>query len=152
MRIPEWTFPVINRVMRLLLHSPMHGLMSDNIMVMYFRGRRTGRRRWTPVRYLPEGEGSVLCLTGRETGWWPNLLDPAPVELQLVGRRVAATAHALPDDAEHKDAALRRMLERFPEDAAYHGIDVRRGQPISEEQYRQAAARDVLVVFELKGE
>lgn len=151
MRIPEWFFPVVNRVVRLLLHSPLHGVMSGNIMVVYFRGRRTGRRRWTPVRYLPEGEGGVLCLTGRETGWWPNFLDPGPVELQLAGRRVAATAHALPDDAERKNAALRRMLERFPADAAYHGIAARRGQPISEEQYRQAVARDVLVVFKRKG-
>lgn len=151
MRIPEWFFPVVNRVVRLLLHSPLHGVMSGNIMVVYFRGRRTGRRRWTPVRYLPEGEGGVLCLTGRETGWWPNFLDPGPVELQLAGRRVAATAQALPDDAERKNAALRRMLERFPADAAYHGITARRGQPISEEQYRQAVARDVLVVFKRKG-
>lgn len=151
MRIPEWFFPVVNRVVRLLLHSPLHGVMSGNIMVVYFRGRRTGRRRWTPVRYLPEGEGGVLCLTGRETGWWPNFLDPGPVELQLAGRRVAATAQALPDDAERKNAALRRMLERFPADAAYHGIAARRGQPISEEQHRQAVARDVLVVFKRKG-
>ena len=186
MRIPEFLFPVINRVMRLLLHSPLHRLMSGNIMVVYFRGRRTGRAGWTPVRYLPEGEGGVLCLrrlaplshtfrllfywkthgfrrhavavigarrlTGRETGWWPNLLEPAPVELQLAGRRMAATAQALPDDAERKNAALRRMLGRFPADAAYHRIAARRGQPISDEQYRQAVARDVLVVFELKEE
>ena len=149
MRIPDMFFPVVNRVMRLLLHSPLHRLMSGNIMVLYFRGRRSGRRRWTPVRYLREGEGSVFCLTGRETGWWPNLLDEAPVELRLAGRRVAATAQALPDDAQRKDAALRRMLGRFPADAAYHGIVLRRGEGISEEQYRQAVARDVLVVFQL---
>ncbi len=150
MRIPDMFFPVVNRVMRLLLHSPLHRLMSGNVMVLYFRGRRTGQHRWTPVRYLREGEDGVICLTGRETGWWPNLLGEAPVELQLGGRRVAATAQALPDDAERKDAALRQMMERFPADAAYHGIVLRRGEGISEEQYRQAVARDVLVIFHLK--
>lgn len=150
MRIPDMFFPVVNRVMRLLLHSPLHRLMSGNVMVLYFRGRRTGQRRWTPVRYLRDGEGGVICLTGRETGWWPNLLGEASVELQLAGRRVAATAQALPDDAQRKDAALRRMMERFPADAAYHGIALRRGEGISEDQYRQAVARDVLVVFQLE--
>ena len=150
MRIPDMFFPVVNRVMRLLLHSPLHRLMSGNVMVLYFRGRRTGQRRWTPVRYLRDGEDSVFCLTGRETGWWPNLLGEASVELQLAGRRVAATAQALPDDAERKDAALRIMMERFPADAAYHGIVLRRGEAISEEQYRQAVARDVLVVLQIK--
>ena len=119
MRIPEPFFPVINRVMRLLLNSPLHGLMSGSVMVIYFTGRRTGRRRSTPVRYLREAESRVVCLTGRETGWWPNFLDPCDVELQLAGRRVAALAHAQPDDTEHKTSVLRETLERFPADAPF---------------------------------
>ena len=150
MRIPEVFFPVINRLMRLLLHSPLHRLLSANIMVIYYQGRRTGVARWTPVRYLRDGEDELFCLTGRETGWWPNFLDPAAVELQLAGRRVSATARALPDDAERKEDALRRMLARFPSDAGYHGITLRRGDEPTDDQYRQAVARDVLVRFELR--
>ena len=92
MRIPEPFFPVLNRVMRLLLNSPLHGLMSGSVMVVYFTGRKTGRQRSTPVRYLHEGDTRVVCLTGRETGWWPNFLEPRDVELQLAGQRVAARA------------------------------------------------------------
>ena len=127
MRIPEPFFPLINRVMKLLLNSPLHGLMSDSIMVVYFTGRKSGRRRSTPVRYLREDDNTVVCLTGRETGWWPNFRDPAAVELQLAGKRVVAQAHARPDDSARKEAVLRRVLERFPADAAYHGIVVKRG-------------------------
>lgn len=150
MRIPEVFFPVINRLMRPLLHSPLHRLLSANIMVIYYQGRRTGVARWTPVRYLRDGEDALFCLTGRETGWWPNFLDPAGVELQLAGRRVPAIARALPDDAERKEDALRRMLARFPSDAGYHDITLRRGDEPTDDQYRQAAARDVLVRFELR--
>ena len=152
MRLPEPLFPLINRVMRPLLHSPLHRLVSGNIMVMYFRGRRTGRRRWTPVRYLRDGANRVFALTGRENGWWPNFLEPATVVLQLAGRRVAATARAVPDDAERKTAALKKMLGRFPADAAYHGIRLRRGAPPTDAQLREAVARDVLVVFDLEPE
>ena len=149
MRIPEPFFPVINRVMRVLLASPLHGVMSGSVMVIYFTGRKTGRRRSTPLRYLREGDSRVVCLTGRETGWWPNFLEPRDVELQLAGRRVAARAHARPDDAEHKTSVLRETLERFPADAPYHGIVVKRGQEITPEQFESAVARDVVVTFDV---
>ena len=117
MRIPDALFPLINRVMRLLLNSPLHRLMSGSVLIVYYTGRKTGRRRWTPVRYLKESDSNVACLTGRETGWWPNFLEPRDVELQLAGRRLAARAHAQPDDAERKAEVLREMLRRFPADA-----------------------------------
>ena len=149
MRIPEPFFPVINRVMRLLLNSPLHGVMSGSVMVIYFTGRKTGRRRSTPVRYLREGETRVVCLTARETGWWPNFLEPRDVELQLAGRRVAARAHARPNDTEYKTSVLRETLERVPADAPYHGIVVKRGQKITPAQFESAVARDVVVTFDL---
>ena len=148
MRIPETLFPFINRVMKVLLRSPLHGLMSGSVMTIHFTGRRSGRRRATPVRYLREGDAAVVCLTSRETAWWHNFRDPAAVELQLAGRRIAATAHALPDDAQRKAAVLARVLQRFPGDAPYRGINARRGR-FTDEQFDQAVQNDVVVTFAL---
>ena len=150
MRIPEAFFPLINRVMRILLNSPLHGLMSGSVMVVYYTGRRTGKRRWTPVRYLREDDGTVVCLTGRETGWWPNFLGPRDVELQLAGQRLAARAHASPDDTQRKTSVLRGVLQQFPGDAPYHGIVVKRGEEVAAAAFEQAVARDVVVSFELR--
>ena len=150
MRIPDALFPLINRVMRLLLNSPLHRLMSGSVLIVYFTGRKTGRRRWTPVRYLKESDSRLACLTGRETGWWPNFLEPRDVEVQLAGRRLAARAHAQPDDAERKAAVLREVLRRFPADAPYHGIVLERGQAITPSQFEQAVARDVVVSFDVR--
>ena len=152
MRVPEPLFPIVNRVMKGLLLSPLHGLMSGNIMAIYFTGRKSGKRRSTPVRYLREGDAVVFCLTGKETRWWPNFLVPTAVHLQLAGTRLAAQAQALPDDAAAKETALRRMLARFPGDAAYHGIALQRGQAPTDEQVQSAVERDVLVRFTLVGE
>ena len=148
MRLPEPLFPILNRAMKMLLNSPLHGLQSGSIMVVYFVGRKSGKRRSTPVRYLREADG-LFCLTGRETGWWPNFLTPTPVQLQLAGRRVAATAEALPDDAEAKAGAIRRMLAAFPGDAAYHEIKLKRGEAPTDAQLDHAVSRDVLVRFAL---
>ena len=148
MRVPEPLFPILNRIMKALLHSPLHGLMSGSIMVIHFTGRKSGRRRATPVRYLRDDDG-LFCLTGRETGWWPNFLAAAEVELQVAGKRLTATAQALPYDADAKAVALQAMLAQFPSDAAYHGMALKRGQAPSDEQMRDAVARDVLVRFAL---
>lgn len=153
MRIPDPLFPLVNRVVAGLLHSPLHGLMSGNVMVIHFTGRKTGKPRWTPVRYLHCEAGGVFCLTGRETGWWHNFAGEAagaPAALRLAGEQVAAKATAEVEDAALKEAALRRMLAAFPADAPYHGIVAKRGEAPSDEQIRQAVARDVLVTFALE--
>lgn len=149
MRVPEWLFPLANRVMALLLCSPLHFLASDSIMLVRFTGRRTGVRRATPVRYLREGESRLVCLTSRRTAWWHNFREAASVELQLAGRRVSAAAEAFPEADVEIDAVLRRMLAAHPSDAAYHGIVGRRGAS-DEEQLRRAVANDVLVAFTLE--
>ena len=149
MHVPEWLFPLANRVMALLLCSPLHFLASDSIMLVRFTGRRSGARRATPMRYLREGESRLVCLTSRRTAWWHNFREAASVELQLAGRRVSATAEAFPEAAVEIDAVLRRMLAAHPSDAAYHGIVGRRGAS-DEEQLRRAVANDVLVAFTLE--
>ncbi len=149
MRVPEPLFPLINRVMQVLLNSPLHGVMSGSIMLIYFTGTKTGRHLCTPVRYLRGGDGVVVCLTGREVLWWPNFRRPTAVALQLAGQRVNAMAQALPDDTAQTEVLLRRMLAYFPTDAAYHGIAVKRGSAPSPQQLQQAAANAVLVTFSL---
>lgn len=146
MRIPEFLFPLVNRVMQMLLASPAHGLLSGSIMTIYFTGRRTGRARSTPVRYIREDSSVVNCLTGRQTRWWQNFLAPAEVQLQIAGRRVAAVAYSAPDDTARIEAALKETLNRFPGDAPYHGL-TRSPTP---EAFAAAVANDVLVTFTLR--
>ena len=146
MRIPEFLFPIINRVMKLLLASPAHTLLSGSVMTIYFTGRRTGRARSTPVRYIREDPSVVTCLTGRQTRWWQNFLAPAEVQLQIAGRRVAAVAHSAPDDTARIKAALEETLRRFPGDAPYHGL-TRSPTP---EAFAAAVANDVIVTFTLR--
>ena len=131
--------------MKLLLRSPLHGLMSASILTVHFTGRRTGRARSLPLRYLSDDDDGLFCLTSRDAAWWQNFLAPARVELQLAGERVAATAQSFPEDATRKDAALRRLLERFPGDAPYHGISARGAARA--EQFEEAVADAVLVHF-----
>lgn len=146
MRIPEFLFPIINRVMKVLLVSPVHGLFSGSVLTIYFTGRRTGRALSTPVRYIREDGNVVTCLTSRQTRWWQNFLAPAEVQLQIAGRRVAAVARSSPDDTARIEAALKETLDRFPGDAPYHGL-TRSPTPAA---FAAAVANDVIVTFTLR--
>ena len=146
MRIPEFLFPIINQVMKVLLLSPAHVLFSGSVLTIYFTGRKTGRALSTPVRYMREGGNVVTCLTGRQTRWWQNFLAPAEVQLQIAGRRVAAVARSAPDDTARIEAALKETLDRFPGDAPYHGL-TRSPTPAA---FAAAVANDVIVTFTLR--
>jgi hypothetical protein len=124
MRLPEPLFVLINPMMRLLLRSPLHGLVSDSLMLIGYAGRRSGRRYATPVRYVRAG-ATIRCFSTQATRWWRNLKGGASVSLRLQGRELPCEAVAIDDDPARTRVALEAYLRQFPQDAAYH--DVRLG-------------------------
>src|SRR5579862_7333209 len=77
------TRSVINPLMARLLASRLHAYLgSDTLMVLSFRGRRTGRQLSFPIGYLQDGS-SLTCYS--PFGWWRNLRGGAPVSVILRG-------------------------------------------------------------------
>ena len=122
MKIPEFLFPLLNPIVTLLLNSPLHGLMSGSVLVLYYTGRRSGQARSTPVRYFEQGNQLVL-ITEKSSGWWPNFIDSADAEVQLRGQRVAVKATAFKPPAGQVAKHVDHMLEAHPADAVYMGIE-----------------------------
>ena len=123
MRMPEPLFVLINPVMRLLLRSPLHVFLSSSLMLITFTGRRSGRRYTTPVRYMRAGE-VVRCFTTAETKWWRNLKGGSAVTLRIRGRDLPCHAVAVHDEPARVRVALESYLRQFPQDAAYHDIQL----------------------------
>jgi hypothetical protein len=93
-----------------LLRSPLHRLLSGSLLLVSFRGRRSGRRFTIPVMYAERG-GTLTVFVGdpaRKT-WWRNVGSGAEVEVGLRGGRLRGQA-AVASDA----AAARTYLERYP--------------------------------------
>jgi hypothetical protein len=84
---------IINPALRLLLHSPLLGLVSDRVMLITYTGRRTGRRYTLPVLYHEDG-GRLWVKVGHpeRKQWWRNARDGATVLVDLRGRRLSGTA------------------------------------------------------------
>jgi hypothetical protein len=107
----------VNVLVRLLLRSPLHRLMSHNTMVLGVTGRQTGMIYRVPVSYSVEGT-ELVCFT--DAPWWKNLRKRAPVTATINGRRKSGTALAAtgPIVIEH----LTRHLRVVPRDAKYHAV------------------------------
>jgi len=126
---PQW----LTNLLKYLLRTPLHGIFSKNIMLLVFRGRKTGRLYSTPVSYLREGD-VVTAFT--DSPWQRNLLGGAPVTLYLRGKAAEGFAEVIDDrDAVAEGLALFLLHNHF--DARFYGVTFDAdGQPVREQVER----------------
>ena len=110
-----WLTRLGNPLVRALLRSPLHRLLSGALLLLTYTGRRTGRAHAIPVMYARDAERLVVFAAWPECKrWWRNF-DGAPgaVRVRERGRWVDGTAQVV--RAPERLAAARRVyLERFP--------------------------------------
>lgn len=84
---PEKLAKIVNPVVKALLRSPLHRLVSKHLMLLTFSGRRTGST-YTVVVGRHEVNGALAVPTGT-TGrrWRLNFRGGTPVVVTIEGRR-----------------------------------------------------------------
>jgi deazaflavin-dependent oxidoreductase (nitroreductase family) len=143
-KLPEPLFAIINPVMRMFLRSPVHGLLSDSLMLITFTGRKSGRQFTTPVRYIKTGE-TIRCFTAAENQWWRNLRSPAEVQLRIQGKTGRYTAKAVYENRAEIREWLVIYLGLFPQDAEYHNIRLNKDKSLVEADLEQAIHEAIVV-------
>ena len=126
----------INPFVAALLRSPLHGLLSRQLMLLTYTGRTTGKRYTIPVGYTRDGE-TLIVFTSR--GWRRNLRGGAPVEVLLQGRRYLGTAVPI-EDPEGVMAEVEQTISRYGrKGAAWRtGVGLDATPPPSREEIAQA--------------
>jgi hypothetical protein len=79
---PDAMIKIANPIMRWILGSPLHGLFDEHLLLLHFRGRKTGHA-YTVVVGHRNVDGRMGILTN--SGWRVNLRGDAPVEVTLKG-------------------------------------------------------------------
>ena len=87
---------LVNPVVRALLRSPLHRVLSGRLVLLRVRGRRSGRLIELPVGYEAHDDAIVVHV-GRPDAkrWWRNIGTRTPVELVLRGRTRAGVAERI---------------------------------------------------------
>jgi hypothetical protein len=142
---PPTVPPAANAVVRALLRSPLHRVMSGRTMVLSLAGRRTGTTYTFPVRYERRGD-TITCYT--DSAWWKNLRGGAAVTMLVKGRRLHGIAEPITDRQVVADNLL-GFLRRMPRDSKYYGVRREHtGQP-EPGSVAEAADRTVMVTIRL---
>ncbi|MEE4185709.1 MAG: hypothetical protein V2J12_08075 [Gammaproteobacteria bacterium] len=144
MKVPDFLFVIINPLMRLLLRSPLHGLLSDSIVLITYRGRRSGKQYSTPVRYVRMPD-CIRCYSNHETKWWRNLRDGAEVRMLTAGSESGYRTEVIENDLPRIREALAHYFSVYPEDAVYHDVKLNRDKQPDPAQLDAAAVHAIVV-------
>jgi len=145
MNIQKLLNKIANPFMKLILRSPLHGMMSGNTLLITVTGRRTGKRYTTPTNYLQDGDTLTITST-RERTWWRNLRGGAPVTVLLHGR-VAPGQGTVIEEAQQVAGALMGYLQKLPNYARYFSVALdAEGRPNAQDVTRAAQARVVIQI------
>ncbi|HVN53524.1 MAG TPA: nitroreductase/quinone reductase family protein [Anaerolineaceae bacterium] len=134
--------PIVNQTMRFILRSPLHGLVSRNVLLITFTGRKSDKTYTTPVSYSEHGGQVYIFSHGT---WWKNLGSGAPVTLRIRGRDFQGVAEAVAEDQGAIAAGLAAHLRKVPSDARYYGVTFDERKNPREEEVEQAVQTVVMI-------
>lgn len=100
-----------NRLLKLLLRSPLHRPLSKGLLLISFTGRKSGKTYTTPISYLRDGD-DIILFTNRERKWWRNLQGGAPVTLWVQGEKFSGVATPMPTEPEALARSQRSPFRR----------------------------------------
>jgi hypothetical protein len=126
---PKGVLRVLNPLIKAVLRSPLHGLLSRNLMLLTVTGRRTGRTYTLPVWRHVSADGDLLISAGGT--WRHNLRGGADVRVCLDGRDRAGRA-VLEEDSTQAVELFKGMLDRAGARALAVKVNVDRS-PTAEE-------------------
>lgn len=89
----------VNPLVKAVLSSPLHPLLSHGLALITVTGRRSGRRYTFPVGYHQDGDRIIVDVGWPERKrWWRNLTHGGPVEMRIRGKRRAGHAQTHGDE------------------------------------------------------
>jgi deazaflavin-dependent oxidoreductase (nitroreductase family) len=128
-----------NDFMAWVLRSPLHGMLSNGIMLITITGRKSGKTYTTPVGYYVEGN-YMWVITSRERKWWKNLQGGAKVDLLIKRKPVQGFAEI---ELEEQSVAARmpEYLRHIPQAAKQMNVRMEDGKPNQEDISKTAKDR-----------
>jgi deazaflavin-dependent oxidoreductase (nitroreductase family) len=138
--------PVVNRAMKFVLRSPLHGMVSNSVMLITFTGRKSGKTYTTPVSYS-QHDDQVYAFSHAD--WWKNLRGGAPVILRIRGRDLQGLPEPIVEDKQAIAAGLAAHLRKVPSDARYYGVTFDANGAPRAEEVEKAVQTVVMLHFRL---
>jgi hypothetical protein len=114
-----------NPLVRLVLESRAHRLLSGRLLLLSYRGHRSGREYRIPLRYAETPDRRFVALALRPDGkaWWRSFTAPAHATLTVRGSRIRVSGELA--TRAGREEALDAYLARYRRSAhVAHGAAV----------------------------
>ena len=135
---------LINPVVAFLARSPLHFLISHQVLVIQFKGRKSGKQYLVPVSYH-EHESSYTCVTLRSNIWWRNLKEVSHTQIWLKGSLNDARIELEFNNDQVVESTLRDLVTNNKVDAYFANIKLHKdGSPHSDDLTQAAKIHTVL--------
>ncbi len=137
-----------NKVIRPLLASRFHKVLSGRLMLLTYNGRKSGREYTIPIGYFDWDPGTVLAMSS-QLGWIPSMRSGPTVRLRIRGREHSAVPTVIEEDTQVA-AVLREFVNRTgPKAAKGLMLGLPGDRQPTDEEVLAAAAKTRLVRFRL---
>ena len=135
---------LINPVVALLSRSPIHFLISHQVLVIQFKGRKSGKQYLVPVSYH-EHESTYTCVTLRSNIWWRNLKEVSHTKIWLKGKLKNAQIDLEFNNDQIVESTLRVLVTNNRVDAYFAKVKLHKdGSPHSDDLIQAAKTHTVL--------
>ena len=137
---------IVNPLVVLIARSPIHLLVSTQILVTQFNGRKSGNPYRVPVSFHKD-ENTYTCVTLRSNLWWKNLIALERTDIWLNGRLVNVQLELEYEDDEVVKSNLRHLVSGNAIDAFFAKVKLNKDGSPDEKSLEDAAKLHAVLKF-----
>jgi hypothetical protein len=101
-----------NQIVKALLRSPLHGLVSNRTLLITYKDRHSGAETQEACPYTRIGN-TVTCFASLNEDWWRSLDEDAHVRVRIKDREMAGTARTI-TFAQDQEMLINKLTSVYP--------------------------------------
>jgi len=144
---------IANPFVKLILRSPLHAWMSAAVLLITYRGRKSGREFTLPVQYVQDGNHIYIVPGFAEKKiWWRNLKGGMDVQVTLKGQTRSGHGILLDQDSDSETIvkAVGLYLQQFPSLVKTYNVRIETDGRFNSDDLSKAAEGIVMIEVTLK--
>ena len=142
----KYLFRFINPFVRVILKSPIHFILSHQILLFKVIGRKSKKIYEIPASYAHIND-ALVCVTLRENLWWKNFIDIEDQEIYFKGKKMNKKISINFSDDNFVRTKLKELIEHNPIDAFFAGVKLDRNKVPNSEDLDKAAKLHTVIIL-----
>ncbi len=135
---------LINPFVSLIARSPLHFIISHQLLVVQFQGKKSGKKYLVPLSYHKHAS-SYTCVTLRSNIWWKNLKNLSIGNIWLKGKLIDVDIFLEFTNDNLVEETLRDLVTNNRIDAFFANVKLQKdGTPLKEDLAKAAKLHTVL--------